>query len=129
MGMVVRSASRSRAAAALALCLVIGGCAARAPALPPPRSGEVRSAPANPAVCEALLQDIRRIDAKMREANARIEAERSRNQAIGYFSAVLFPPAILAAEGHAIERAAITRYYEERDRKLAQAIAAGCTLP
>jgi hypothetical protein len=79
--------------------------------------------------CEAVVQDLGRIDAGMRSANARIEAERPRNQAIGYFAAALLPPLALVAESNAAEREAITHLYRERDQRLSQAAEMGCPTP
>jgi hypothetical protein len=129
MGAAARFALHSKPVVALAACLTMAACAAPPPALPPARSGVAATSPADPAACQAVVQDLGRIDADMHTANARIEAERPRNQAIGYFSAVLFPPLLLAAEPNTAERDSITAMYRERDEKLAVAAEMGCQLP
>ncbi len=79
--------------------------------------------------CEAVLGDIRRIDAQMRIANARIEAERPRNQAAAYFAGVLlFPPLLASTEANEAERAQVTGLYEERDVLLVRARVIGCPM-
>jgi hypothetical protein len=128
MGPAARFALHSKITVALA-CLTLATCSAPPPALPPPRSGPAATTPTDPAACEAVTQDLGRIDANMRTANASIEAERPRNQAVGYFSAVLFPPLLLAAEPNKAERDSIAAMYQERDQKLAAAADMGCQLP
>src|SRR4051812_23824605 len=107
MGMAVLSALCSSRIAAIVACLMATGCAAGPPALPPPRMVLPPKPSADPATCGALVKDLGRIDRNIRAANARIEAERPRNQAVGYFAAVLFPPLLLAAEDNSAERSAI----------------------
>ena len=55
-----------------------------------------------------------------------IAENRDSNQAIGYFSAVLFPPLALAAEANNVEKAALDAHQQERDRALAERAVAGC---
>jgi hypothetical protein len=111
----------------LVACLAIAGCATAPPDLPLPRSGTAR-ATVDHAACDAFVQDLARIDASMRAANAQIESERGKNQALTYFSGFV-PPLILATEGNLAERNLIVSLYRERDQKVAAAVETGCQLP
>jgi hypothetical protein len=131
--MGARSASCRSRALRFAGALLVAGCASAPPPLPPAR-GTTAATPADPAACATVLADLAGVDARMREAEARIAADRGRDQAAGYAAAVgavFFPPTllVLAADTNAQTRRAVEQLYAERDAVLARAAAGGCALP
>jgi hypothetical protein len=98
--------STSRKAAALAALLAAAACARNSPSLPPDLShlpadqrllpGDADS-PEAKMDCPALKEEALRIRAAAQQQEGVIASNRGHNQAVGYASAVLFPPLLLAS--------------------------------
>ena len=115
-----------------ALALLAASCAASAPPLPPPAAagGTEGIAASDLALdCPRVAHELAAVDAQMREANRRIEGERVRNQAIGYFAGLVMPPLALAAEHNRAERDLVRSLYARRDTLLRVAARKSCPLP
>ena len=116
----------SRSRAGLALLLALGGCARPAPALPPAGAPQAVVPPAGD--CADIDRRLAAQAAEMDRLEAEIAAHRGSNQALGYFSAVLFPPLLLATEGNSAEKTALDARQQDRDRLLAERAAARCPM-
>jgi hypothetical protein len=108
MARAVRSRSRNNAAAALALPLLLAGCQAGAPALPPDTTAVNATrtvtladfTTADAALgCDQIQAERRRVADAMQAANQRIAADREQNQVAGYFLGVLYFAPYAASQG------------------------------
>lgn len=117
--------------------LLLSGCAASAPKLPPDTTSVNRARDLTIAdfaetdrtmSCEAVADERRQISASLAAANGRIEANRTQNQVAGYFGALLIVPAI-ATEGNYAEKDEITRLYHRQDTLIQLAAMKGCATP
>ena len=134
--MVGRSPSTIRAGgAAAAIALLLGACAAGAPALPPDTTGSTSLhhvsvndfTPADAALsCTDINAESAELKVKIEQANANIMANRAGNQAAAYIGAVIFPPAYLATEGNYADKDAIKAAYARQDVLLKLTILKGC---
>jgi len=115
--------SPSSGSAALATLLLLACCARPAPPLP-----QAAAPSGEPADCRALDVRLARIATDMDDLEARITANRGSNQALSYFSAVLFPPLLLATEGNHAEKQALDDRQRERDALLAERAHGGCAV-
>jgi hypothetical protein len=116
----------------LAALLAAAGCASSAPPLPPAAdaSGANGIAASDLSLdCPRVAQEVETIDARMREANRKIEGERTRNQVVGYFAAVAFAPLVLATEQNQAEKDLVRSLYARRDALMRVAAQKGCSLP
>ena len=124
------SAERRNHAAALVGALVLGGCAASAPALPPVLSGRPsleEFAGADKALdCGAIAAERGVIAERRVAANGRIAANRQQNQVAGYFAAVILPPLWLATEGNHADKEELTALQARQDTLLRLAAAKEC---
>lgn len=112
-------------AAAICLAFVVAGCARNAPSLPPDLShlpaterllaGDLESAEGK-LDCGALENDSSRSRALSKQLEEMIASKRGQNQAVGYFSALLFPPLLLAAEHSAEAKKVLDDEQAKRDR-------------
>jgi hypothetical protein len=138
MGKAVLLSSSNRAnRAALIALLLLGGCAASAPKLPPDTTSINRARDLTIAdfaetdrtmSCEAVTNERRQVSASLAAANGRIEANRTQNQVAGYFGALLIVPDI-ATEGNYAEKDEITRLYQRQDTLIQLATMKGCAAP
>jgi hypothetical protein len=129
--------SRS-AASRLAGLVLLGGCAASAPALPPDTTSLHRQRELSAAdftredtalSCDDIVAERQRNDEAMRSAHQRIELNRKNNQVAGYIGAVIFPPAYLATEGNYAEKDEIQRLYGRQDTLIKLAAFRACPTP
>ena len=122
----------SKTSRALFLALMLGACARSSPELPPNLSdrppeqrllqGDSESAEAK-LDCTGLLQERERNRQTTDELEKKIADNRGRNQAVGYFSGVLFPPLLLAVKPDSDIKTTLDQLQAQRDRidRLAQA--------
>jgi hypothetical protein len=135
MGKVVRSSSSNRASwSATAALLLLAGCAASAPKLPPDTTSVNRShsltiadfADSERALsCDGVAGERRQVADALAAANARIEANRTQNQVAGYFAGLFIVPA-LATEGNYADKDEITRLYQRQDTLIHLATVKNC---
>jgi hypothetical protein len=110
---------------ALLLALILGACARSSPELPPNLSdrppeqrllaGDSESAEAK-LDCTGLLQERERNRQTTDELEKKIADNRGRNQAVGYFAGVLFPPLLLAVKPDSDIKTTLDQLQVQRDR-------------
>jgi outer membrane murein-binding lipoprotein Lpp len=120
----VRSSSSSSGALAAAIAsLLLAGCAASAPELPPDTTSVNRTHTATlddfsqedrALSCEQIGAERRHIADDMQAANGRIEANRTRNQVAGYVGA-LTGVGWLATDNNDDDKDQITKLYGRQD--------------
>lgn len=125
MDRVVQSSSSSKGAAFAAMAsLLMAGCAASAPALPPDTTSVNRGqtislqdfSPEDRALsCEQIAAERRQISDAKQGANSRIEANRARNQVAGFIGSAVFLPAYIATEGNYREKEEVAKLYARQD--------------
>jgi hypothetical protein len=135
MGKAVRSSSSSSTTwITVAALLLLAGCAASAPKLPPDTTSINRSRtltitdfaePDRALSCEAIGSERRQIADAVAAANARIEANRTKNQVAGYFGGLFIVPA-LATEGNYADKDEIARLSQRKDTLIQLASVKGC---
>jgi len=134
--MVVRLPSPISAAPLHALfALFLAGCATAAPPLPADTTGvtsqrhmslaDFSPQDANMA-CVDIAAERTRITAQLDEANANIQANRTRNEVAGYIGVVANPLALLATEGNDSDKDAMQRGYARQDTLIKLAQVKGC---
>lgn len=136
MGTVVPSPSRNRRFAFVGVTvLLVAGCAASAPPLPADTTSINRTqsialdafSKQDAALsCDQIAVQLQDLDQQMREANGRIEGNRTQNQVAGYFGSLLFLPLLVATEGNQTEKDEITRLYGRRDTLIKLAAVKEC---
>jgi hypothetical protein len=136
MGKAVQSSSSNgMSRLATAALLLLAGCAGSAPSLPPDTTSVNRSrtltladfAEADRTLsCDAIGNERRQIADTVAAANARIEANRTKNQVAGYFAGLFIVPAI-ATEGNYAEKDEIARLSQRKDTLIQLASVKGCT--
>jgi hypothetical protein len=75
--------------------------------------------------CEQIGSERASVDAALRDANSKIEGNRTQNQVAGYFGSTLLLP-LLATESNSDEKKEITRLYGRRDVLLKLGGVKGC---
>lgn len=76
--------------------------------------------------CGDIDERLQKIAQTMDKLENRISSNRGDNQALGYFSAVLFPPLLLATEENASEKASLDDNQSKRDRLIGLRTAKKC---
>src|SRR5690242_15482961 len=128
MARAVRSNS-NRTAPAL-MMLFLAGCARAAPDLPatfasaPPPQME---SAARVERCAALKTEIANLRGEIKVAEEVIAGRRHQDQVQGYFSAILFPPAMLLIDQQKAQKRALDDRQKEIDLKLADQHALQCS--
>jgi hypothetical protein len=121
---------------ALVAFLLLAGCAAPAPTLPPDTTSVNRTqslaladfTTADQALsCDQIAAGLRSIDGEMQAANARIEANRVQNEVAGYFGVLYLVP-LVATEGNYAEKDEISRLYQRRDTLVKLAVLKACAV-
>lgn len=116
------------------LSVVLAGCATSAPPLPPDTTSVNRTqsltldsfAKEDAALsCEQIGAERQQIDQSLRDANGRIEGNRTQNQVAGYFGALILVP-LVATDNNDAEKAEITRIYGRRDMLIKLGGVKGC---
>jgi hypothetical protein len=135
MGKAVQSSSNKRASRfAAATVLFLAGCATPAPKLPPDTTSVNRNRtltmadfvePDRALSCDAIASERRQIADGVAAANARIEANRTKNQVAGYFGGLFIVPA-LATEGNYAEKDDIVRLSQRKDTLIQLANVKAC---
>jgi hypothetical protein len=115
----------TKASSALLIALLAGACAREAPGLPPNLSdrpaeqrllaGDLDSAEAK-LDCAELAAERSRNRATADQLEKAIAGNRGHNQAVGYFSAVLFPPLLLAIKPDSDAKKTLDELQAQRDR-------------
>lgn len=128
------SSRNSRLACAGFAVLMLVGCAGSAPPLPVDTTSVNRSKSVSLAdfsaadaqlSCEQIDQERQDIAATMKEANGRIEDNRTQNQVAGYLGAHLLLP-LVATEGNQAEKDQIAQLYVRQDILIKLAATKGC---
>jgi hypothetical protein len=132
--MAVRLFSRaSSCCAALILC----GCVASAPALPPDTTSANAAShakladfsPADAAMsCADIAAEGASIESRMAADTGKVEANRTRNQIAGYFAALYLVP-IVATDSNSQEKKDIAKLYERRDILIKLSVVKSCPMP
>jgi hypothetical protein len=114
-----------RTSSALLLALLAGACARAAPSLPPNLSdrpaeqrllvGDTDSAEAK-LDCRSLAEERERNRETTDQLEKAIASNRGHNQAVGYFSALLFPPLLLAIKPDNDAKKTLDELQVQRDR-------------
>ena len=114
-----------RASSALTLAVLLGACARPSPALPPNLSdlppeqrllaGDNDSAEGK-LDCAGLAAERERNRVTAEQIEKAIAANRGHNQAVGYFSGVLFPPLLLAIRPDSDSKKTLDELQVQRDR-------------
>ncbi|MGO8915054.1 MAG: hypothetical protein ACLQJR_04020 [Stellaceae bacterium] len=116
--------------------LVLAGCAAPAPPLPPDTTSVNRmqeltlgdfSASDAAMSCDDVAAERRTNAAAMKAANDRIEGNRTQNQVAGYLGALFLVP-YLATEGNYAEKDQITQLYQRHDTLIRLASVKHCPM-
>ena len=104
---------------------MLGACARSSPELPPNLSdrpaeqrllqGDSESAEAK-LDCVGLLQERERNRQTTDELEKKIAGNRGRNQAVGYFAGVVFPPLLLAVKPDSDIKTTLDQLQVQRDR-------------
>lgn len=115
----------------VALTLVISGCARNAPDLPvssPIGESQRESVPIEVANlgCGDLNDEILRLAEDDQRLESKIQEKRKKNQAIGYVSAVLFPPILLGAENQSEVKESLDKNQQYRDHLITAMRVRGC---
>ena len=104
--------------------LVLTGCATVAPPLPPDTTSvnaehhlSLADFPAQDAAmsCADVAAERTRITAQLDQANANIQANRTRKQVAGYIGVAVIPLALLATEGNDTDKAVVQKAYARQD--------------
>lgn len=132
--MAVRLFSRPSSCCA---ALILSGCVAPAPALPPDTTSENAAShakledfsPADAAMsCSEIAAEGVSIESKMQADTGKVEANRTRNQIAGYFAALYLVP-IVATEANSQEKKDIAKLYERRDVLIKLSVVKSCPMP
>jgi hypothetical protein len=108
--------------------LLVFGCAAPAPALPPEQAPSQGQAVAHdPAACASITLEWLQAGEARSAAEARIAATRFQNQVLGYFSAILFLPLIVGIDNNDLEKASLVTLQEKRDSLILRAKEGNCS--
>jgi hypothetical protein len=117
--------STTSRSAVLACLLAVGACARPSPQLPPDLShipaeqrllaGDAESAEGK-LDCAGLVAERERNREAASKLEAAIAANRGHNQAIGYFSAVVFPPLLFAVRPDDDSKKVLDELQVQRDR-------------
>jgi hypothetical protein len=115
--------------------LFLAGCATVAPPLPPDTTSvdsqrhlslaDFSTQDAGMA-CVDIAAERSRITAQLDEANANIEANRTRNQVAGYIGAAVIPLVYLATEGNYRDKEALQKAYARQDTLIKLDQVKGC---
>jgi hypothetical protein len=106
------------------LTLLLAGCATAAPPLPPDTTGvnsqhhlSLADFSTQDAAmsCVDIAAERSQITAQLHEANANIQANRTKNQVAGYIGVVAMPLALLATEGNDADKQALQKAYARQD--------------
>ena len=76
--------------------------------------------------CADISAERARITGQLNEANANIQANRTRNQVAAYIGSAVFPPAYLATEANDQDKADIQKAYARQDTLIGLARVKAC---
>lgn len=116
------------------MTLLATGCASSAPPLPDDTTSVNRAQTITLDAfskedaglsCDQIAAERQGIDAQMREANGKIEDNRTQNQVAGYFGSMLLVP-LAATEGNQAEKDQIKQLYGRQDTLIKLATVKGC---
>ncbi len=116
------------------LSVLLAGCAASAPSLPPDTTSVNRTqsltlgsfSKQDAALsCTQIAAERQRVDLALAQANGRIEDNRTQNQVAGYFGGLFVLP-LAATDNNDAEKDEITRIYGRRDTLVKLGSVKGC---
>jgi hypothetical protein len=116
------------------LSVLLMGCAASAPPLPPDATSvnRVQSLALSSFTkedaalsCDQIVAERQQIDLALVQNNEQIEGNRTRNQVAGYFGALFVIP-LVAIDNNGAEKDEITQFYARRDILVKLGTVKGC---